>query len=98
MRYRRLCKAASSMGSEQDCPAVYVADGDPQSMIAQGKILDDAVLATLLNLAADETAVAIPTETVLRAAGLFLAEHGRPALATAIEDVLAEIEPVGVAR
>lgn len=89
MRYRRLCKAASSWGKD-DCPAVYVADDEPARMIAQGKMLDPAVLETLVSMAIDETAVEIPTETVLRAAGVFLAEHGRPDLREAIEELLAQ--------
>ncbi len=84
MRFRRLCKAANSMGEDDECPAVYVGD-DPAVMIAQGKILDPTVRTALLDLADDETAVQIPTETVLRAVGLYLAERGRP-------DLLAEIE------
>lgn len=38
-----------------------------------------------------EDAVQIPTETVLRAAGLFLAEQGRPGVLTEVEAYLGEV-------
>jgi hypothetical protein len=68
---------------------MYVTD-DPTQMVGQGKRLDATTTAGLLDLAADETASVIPTETVLRAAGLFLAAHGRSALGAEIEAFVAE--------
>lgn len=89
MALRRLCKSADS-GLSRDCPAVYVDDADPAVMVGQGKVLDAPTVAELRDVAADEDAVAIPTETVLRAAGLFLAERGRPGVLAEIEAYLRE--------
>lgn len=72
MGLRRLCKAADSMGEGLSGDDV---DDDGVAMVGQGKVLDAAATAELRDLATDETAVAIPTGTVLRAAGLFLAER-----------------------
>jgi hypothetical protein len=83
MKLTRLRKAADSWGDEK-CPAMYV-DEDPTQMVGQGKRLDEEALSQLLQLGDDETAVAIPTETVLRAGASFLATHGRPDLADEIE-------------
>ncbi len=47
-------------------------------MVAQGKKLDADTTANLEDHAADETAVLIPTETVVRAVGKHLAEYGWP--------------------
>jgi uncharacterized protein related to proFAR isomerase len=88
MKLTRLCKSAGST-DERDCPAVYVADLSTM-MVGQGKNLDAETAAELQHLAADETASLIPTETVLRAAGLFLARHGRPTVAAEVEAFLAE--------
>ncbi len=92
MALRRLCKSANSVG-QHNCPAVYLDEDDPATMVGQGPQLDHAAVRELLAVGAGEVGVAIPTETVLRAAGLFLAERGRPA-------VLAEVEAylVGVGR
>lgn len=87
MALRRLCKSGSS-GLTENCPAVYVAD-DPARMVAQGPVLDTVELAELQQRAADETGVVLPTETVLRAAALFLAERGRPAMLAEVRDYLA---------
>jgi hypothetical protein len=65
------------------CPAMYLAD-DPTMMVSQGRRLDDETTAQLCNLADDETAHLIPTETVLRAAALVLASQGRATLAAEI--------------
>lgn len=86
MALRRLCKSAGST-EDHECPAVYEAE-DQSLMIAQGKILDPSTMAGLQDLAGDETAVAIPAETVLRAAGLYLAERGRPAVLAEVESYL----------
>lgn len=91
MRLRRLCKDGNST-DEDECPAVYLAD-DPAVMVAQGRVLDAATAAELLSLASDETASALPTETVLRAAALFLAEQGRPAMRAEVEAFIATWEP-----
>jgi hypothetical protein len=87
MQLTRLCKAADSMEVTQ-CPAIYL-DVNPAQMVGQGKRLDDETRAQLLHLGDDETGVAIPTETVLRASALFLAAHGRPDLAEGIESFVA---------
>ena len=86
MALRRLCKSGSSDQAEQ-CPAVYVAD-DPARMVAQGTVLDAATAIELQHRAADEAGVALPTETVLRAAALFLAERGRPAMLAEVTEFL----------
>lgn len=93
MRLRRLCKDGNST-DEDECPAIYLAE-DPAVMVAQGKLLDAPTMADLQNLAPDEIAAALPTETVLRAAALFLAEQGRPAMGTEVEDFLMAWEPHG---
>lgn len=93
MMLRRLCKAEAS-NKDEECPAVYATDR-PASMVAQGKFLDAATAAELQAVGADETAVALPTETVLRAAALFLAEHGRPAMTAEVRDFLAEWSETG---
>jgi hypothetical protein len=87
---RRLAKDAGS--PIDNCPAVYVEDEDVALMVGQGKRLDERKMAELEDLAADETAVLIPTETVLRAAARLLAEHGRPRAAEDVEGFLAELE------
>lgn len=87
MNIRRLCKSAAS-NDENWCEAVYVAE-PPTRMVAQGKHLDDQTTGNLLNLDADEAGVSLPTETVLRAGALFLAEQGRPAMLAEVEDFLA---------
>jgi hypothetical protein len=88
MKLRKLAKDA---GSEQvNCPALYIAEEDLGAMVAQGKHLDADTTANLEHLADDETAVRIPAETVLRAAGRLLAEHGRPGVAAEIEVFLRE--------
>lgn len=76
MKLRRICKAANSY-DDGKCPAVYATD-DPAVMVGQGKVIDAATSAELMDCAADEGGWFIPTETVLRAAGLFLSERGRP--------------------
>jgi hypothetical protein len=87
MRLRRLCKKSGS-GEFGQCEAVYLADR-PTTMVAQGKRLDAETAAHLREVADDEAGVALPTETVLRAAALFLAERGRPTMLDEVEDFLA---------
>lgn len=89
MALRRLCKSADSVG-QHNCPAMYVDDADPTAMVGQGLLLDVEMTNQLLALAVDEAGVAIPTETVLRAAGLFLAERGHPAALAEVKAYLAE--------
>lgn len=74
MQLKRLAKDATSTASGR-CPAVYVAADDPDVMVVQGRFLDEATTGNLLEVNADETAVRIPTETVLRAARRWLDEH-----------------------
>lgn len=69
---------------------MYQAPSHPSWMVGQGKRLDDEDIAKLEDVAADETAVMIPVETVLRAAGLYLAEHGRPAVMEQVQAFLDE--------
>ncbi|MGH3613732.1 MAG: hypothetical protein ACRDRK_14300 [Pseudonocardia sp.] len=88
MKLRRLCKSASST-DEEDCSAIYLTE-ELATMVAQGAHLDADTAAQLRNVAADETGIALPTETVLRAAALFLAEQGRPAMLTEVKTFLAE--------
>jgi hypothetical protein len=87
---RRLCKAANSF-PEDKCPAVYVEEEDPSTMVGQGRKLSAEIKAELRDLAAEEDAVRIPTETVLRAVGLFLAEQGRPVVLAEVEAYLRDV-------
>lgn len=73
MKLRKLAKDADSKG--QGCPAVYVAANDPAVLVVQGKLLDADTTAELHDMLADETAVRIPAETVMRAAERYLAER-----------------------
>jgi hypothetical protein len=76
MKITRLAKDGES--GEHGCPAVYVADDDPTVMVVQGTYLDADTRGNLVDRAGDETAVAIPAETVVRAVHSYLAEHGQP--------------------
>lgn len=89
MTLKRLCKAGNSV-AQGDCPAVYVQLEDLAWMVAQGRLLDAEASAELRERAPDEAGVRIPTETVLRAVGLFLADHGHPGVLAAVEAYLAE--------
>jgi hypothetical protein len=86
MKLTLLCKSANSYEVD-DCPAMYVTE-DPTVMVGQGTRLDDETTAELLHLGDGEIGIAIPTETVLRAVGLFLAARGRPAVAAEVESFL----------
>jgi hypothetical protein len=90
MALRRLCKAANSFPQDK-CPAVYVEEEDPSTMVGQGRKMSAKAKAELRDLAAEEDAVRIPTETVLRAVGLFLAERGRPVVLAEVEAYLEEV-------
>jgi hypothetical protein len=61
MALRRLCKAANSFPQDK-CPAVYVEEDDPSTMVGQGKRMSAKAKAELRDLAAEEDAVRIPTE------------------------------------
>jgi hypothetical protein len=93
MKLRRLCKSADSVPSGK-CPGMYVAE-DPARMVGQGKRLDEATTHELVDLDEDEGAFEIPTETVLRAAAMVLAEAGRPGMVDEVEAYLAARSGVG---
>jgi hypothetical protein len=86
MALHRLAKDTESLTSG-GCPALYSTD-DPARMIGQGKVLSPAETTELLELLADETAVAIPTETVFRGVAKYATEHGDDELASRIEAFL----------
>ncbi|MHA6623578.1 hypothetical protein [Pseudonocardia sp. DLS-67] len=92
MPLRRICKSGDS-GENGECPAVYVAE-QPTTMVAQGLMLDASTAAELKEVGVGEGGVTLPTETVLRAAALFLAERGRPAMLAEVQDFLAGWEPI----
>jgi hypothetical protein len=75
MKLRQLAKDGNSNTGK--CPAVYVADDDPAVMVVQGKCLDPHTTAELNDVLADETAVRIPAETMVRAIEKYLAERPR---------------------
>jgi hypothetical protein len=79
----RLAKDSSSVTSG-GCPALYSTD-DPGQMRAQGKALTDTEMIELQELLDDETAVRIPTETLLRGVAKYVSEHGDDDLAGRIE-------------
>lgn len=84
MALERLCKWSGSM-EDDDCPAVYLDHDNPSMVVCQGPLLEDEAAAELMNRAPHEGGVALPSETLLRAAGIFLARQG-------VTDPLAEIE------
>jgi hypothetical protein len=88
---KRLCKAANSV-AQGDCEAMYVDLEDLAWMVGQGRLLDSEASAELLDRAPDEAGVRIPTETVLRAVGLFLADRGHPEVLADVEAYLAEAD------
>jgi hypothetical protein len=67
MHLTLLAKWIASGGS--GCPSVYATD-DPKVMVIQGNVLDSETRANLQQVLDGEDAVAIPTETILRAAKL----------------------------
>jgi hypothetical protein len=73
MKLRRLAKDPNS--NQGACPAVYVAEDDPTVMVVQGKFLDAETTAELDEVLDDETAVHIPTETLVLAVEKYLAEQ-----------------------
>ena len=84
MALRRLCKSGISTNVGQ-CPAVYVDDEYPEQMVCQGPRLADGRRGELREVADAEDAVGVPTETVLRAAALYLAERGHPEMRDVVE-------------
>jgi hypothetical protein len=56
------------------CPSVYTTD-DPEMLVIQGHVLDADTRARLINPLDGEDAVAIPTETILRAADMIRARQ-----------------------
>jgi hypothetical protein len=91
MPLRRLCKSGES-GPREECPAVYLEEL-PTTAVAQGPLLSPEKMTELQQLGAGEGAVRLPTETLLRAAALILAEHGRPAMLAEVTKFLAEWDP-----
>jgi hypothetical protein len=87
MALQRLAKAHDSV-TKGGCPALY-STADPARMIAQVKVLASEEASELLELLDDETAGAIPTETVLRSVAKYASEHGDDELASRIEAFLA---------
>jgi hypothetical protein len=88
MALHRLAKDDSGSVTSGGCPALYSTD-DPARMIGQGKVLGPAETAELLELLEDETAVAIPTQTVFRGVAKYATEHGDDLLAAQIDTFLA---------
>jgi hypothetical protein len=88
MALHRLAKDKDSVTSG-GCPALYSTD-DPARLVGQGKLLPEAEEAELLEVLADEGAVAFPTETLFRGVAKYAAEHGDPGLASQIEAFLIE--------
>ena len=86
MSLNRLVKSRASM-VQGACPALY-SDDDPAKMIAQGKKLTAAQTAELRDVADDETAVELPTETVFRGVAKYATEHGDDELPGKIEAFL----------
>ena len=73
MKLRKLAKDPNS--NQGACPAVYIAKEDPTVMVVQGKLLDAETTGELDDVLVDETAVRVPTETMLRAVEQYLAEQ-----------------------
>ncbi|MGI5126548.1 hypothetical protein ACQEVB_06985 [Pseudonocardia sp. CA-107938] len=88
MKLHWLCKSELSR-KEGQCPAMYLGE-NKKVMVGQGKLLDAETAAELRHVASDEGGLAFPTEMMLRAAALVLAEHGRPAMLAEVEAFLAE--------
>lgn len=90
MKLRRICKAEESVTQGQ-CPAMYAAPENQLKMVAQGKDPDEDTKAYLRDVADDESAVVLPTETVLRAVATLLADAGYPAAKADVESYLKDL-------
>jgi hypothetical protein len=55
------------MSGGSGCPSVYATE-DPDTLVIQGNVLDPETRGNLQQVLDGEDAVAIPTETILRAA------------------------------
>lgn len=62
------------MSGSSGCPSVYETD-DPEVLVIQGNVLNPVTRARLLNELDGEDAIAIPTETILRAADMIRARQ-----------------------
>jgi hypothetical protein len=91
MPLRRICKSGTSRENDE-CPAVYLEE-QPATAVAQGPLLSIEDMIELQQLGEGEGAVRLPVETLLRAAALILAEHGRLAMKAEVEDFLACWDP-----
>lgn len=87
MNLIRICKSEDSLAQGQ-CPAMYSVPEEPLKMVAQGKKTDADTAAHLRDVAHDETAVILPTETVLRAVASVLADAGYPTAKADVESYL----------
>jgi hypothetical protein len=77
MKVTQLAKDKNSVQAG-DCPAVHVAPEARDLLVIQGKRPDPDTMGNLTHLAADETAVVIPVETVFRAVEAYVTQYGRP--------------------
>ncbi len=57
------------LSGSSGCPSVYTT-GDPETLVIQGNLLDDATRRRLVDHLPGEDAISIPTETILRAADM----------------------------
>ena len=62
------------LSGSSGCPSVYATE-DPDVIVVQGSVLDDHTRSRLMNHLEGEDAVAIPTETILRAADMIRARQ-----------------------
>lgn len=65
MKLELLTKWVNSGSS--GCPSVYITE-DPETLVVQGNVLDEQTRRQLADELPGEDAIAIPTETILRAA------------------------------
>ncbi|MBO0872102.1 MAG: hypothetical protein J2P19_01790 [Pseudonocardia sp.] len=87
MKLIRICKSEDSLAQGQ-CPAMYSAPEEPLKMVAQGTKPGADTAAHLRDVADDEAAVVLPTETVFRAVATVLADAGYPAAKADVESYL----------
>ena len=55
------------LSGSSGCPSVYATE-DPETLVIQGNLLDEQTRRQLVDELQGEDAIAIPTETILRAA------------------------------